>query len=121
MPDPHTTAALAAAKTITAQAALGMAGAAILYLVMPPERPDGTFSRREFAARLAVAGFFSNVFGGWLVAVVDGIVPLAQASAHPAPFYMLVGAPGWWISRAAALWIYNRRSKDLAALINEVR
>jgi hypothetical protein len=109
-------AGIAAVKAMGLKAALGMAGAAILYLFMPPARPDGTFSRKEFAARLAVAGFFSLVAGDWAVDVVEGLAPWLMASKHPAPFWLASGAPGWWVSRAAALWIYQRRDKNLAEL-----
>jgi len=114
-------AGLAAAKAFGGKAVIGMAGAAILYMVMPPERPDGSFSKREFAARLAVAGFFSVVAGDWLVAVVNGLAPWLQAQSHPAPFWLASGAPGWWVSRAAALWLYNRRGKDLGQMVDEVK
>lgn len=53
----------AAIKAAGAKAALGMAGAAVLYLLMPPERPDGTFNRKEFAAQAAPSGLFSFPIG----------------------------------------------------------
>lgn len=121
----ETTGAAAAVEavgaTVAAKVALGMAGAAILYMVAPPERPDGTFSKREFAARLAVAGFVSLVFGDWVVAVVDGLVPALKAASHPAPFWLMAGAPGWWISRAVALLLYRRRDKDIAEIVQEFK
>lgn len=111
---------LAAAKLAGAKVALGMAGAALLYLFMPPERPDGSFNRREFAARMAVAGFFSLLLGDWFVDVVNGLVPALKAPAHPAPFWLACGAPGWWVSRAAALWLYKRRDKDVGEIVREI-
>jgi hypothetical protein len=110
-----------AAAAVGAKVGLGMAGAAILYLVMPPERLDGTFSKREFAARLAVAGFFSVLLGDWTVAVVDGLVPALKAAAHPAPFWLASGAPGWWVSRAVALWFYKRSDKDLGEMVQDAK
>lgn len=107
--------------TLSAKIGLGMAGAAILYLLMPPERPDGTFNRKEFAGRLMVAGFFSALLGGWLVSVVAGVAPWLQAEAHPAPFWMAAGAPGWWISRWVAVAIYRRRGKDLLEVVSEIK
>lgn len=112
---------VAAAKVIGLKAVLAMIGAAILYMVMPPERPDGSFSRSEFAARLAVAVFFSLLLGDWVVSVIHGLAPWLMAEKHPAPFWVASGAPGWWVSRSAALWIYNRRSKDIGELVNDAR
>ena len=37
------------------KAALGMVGAAMLYIVLPPLNADGTFNKGEFVARLACA------------------------------------------------------------------
>lgn len=111
----------AAWTTISAKVLLGMAGAAILYMLMPPERPDGTFNNKEFAARLAVAGFFSALLGDWVVSVVDALVPALQAGAHPAPFWLMAGAPGWWISRAAALYIYRQRDRDISQVVHDIK
>lgn len=113
--------AFLAAKTIGIKAGLGMAGAALLYLFMPPERPDGTFSKREFAARLVVAGFFSIVCGDWAVAVVNGLAPWLMAAEHPAPFWLAAGAPGWWLSRAVALWLYKRKDADVGEMVRDAR
>ena len=112
---------VAAAKMIGLKALLSMIGAAILYMVMPPERLDGSFSRSEFAARLGVAVFFSILLGDWVVSVVEGLAPWLKAAQHPEPFWVASGAPGWWVSRAAALWLYNRRSKDIGELVNDAR
>lgn len=99
---------------------LGMAGAAILYMVAPPKRPDGSFNEREFAIRLAVAGFFSFVFGDWFIDVVNGIVPALMSTKHPHPFYVMAGAPGWWISRGVALFLYRRQDKDIKEVVDEI-
>ncbi|WP_211440910.1 hypothetical protein [Collimonas humicola] len=99
----------------------GMIGAALLYFVLPPVKKDGTFDRREFVARLAVAGLFSTVFGDWAVAILMEYFPRLHADGHAGAVFLLVGAPGWWISRAVALWFQNRRDKDIAAMINDAK
>jgi len=111
----------AAVKAIGVKVALGMAGAALLYMLMPPERLDGSFNKKEFAARLAVAGLASLLLGDWVVDVVDGLAPWLKAAAHPKPFFVAAGAPGWWVSRAVALWIYRRQNKDIAELAREIK
>jgi hypothetical protein len=100
---------------------LGMIGAALLFFVLPPIRKDGSFDQKEFVARLAVAGVFSVVFGDWAIAVVMAKWPWLMVSEHSAPMYLLVGAPGWWISRAVALWFQKRRDKDIAEIVQDVK
>ena len=111
----------ASVKALGVKASLGMAGAAVLYLLMPPERPDGTFNRHEFAGRLAVAGLCSMLLGDWAVDVISGLAPWLMAAKHPAPFWLAAGAPGWWVSRAAALWLYNRKGKDLGQIVHDAK
>jgi hypothetical protein len=110
-----------AAKTIGGKAVMGMIGAAMLYAVMPPLNRDGTFNRREFAVRLACAGVISAVFGQWAVDLLMLHFPTIQADKHPAAVYLLTGAPGWWVSRAAALWLQRRRDKDAGEIFNEIK
>jgi hypothetical protein len=100
---------------------LGMVGAALLYLVLPPVKPDGSFDRREFVLRLAAAGVFSSVFGDWAVAMLMQYVPSIQAEKHASPVYLMVGAPGWWVSRAVALWLQRRSGKDIGELVGEAK
>lgn len=111
----------ATVKAIGVKASLGMAGAAVLYLLMPPERPDGTFNRHEFVARVAVAGMCSLLLGDWVVDVLNGLLPWIKASAHPHPFWVASGAPGWWVSRAVALWLYKRKDKDIGEMVDDVK
>lgn len=111
----------AAIKAAGAKAALGMAGAAVLYLLMPPERPDGTFNRKEFAARVAVAGMCSLLLGDWIIDVLNGLLPWLKAEAHPHPFWVAAGAPGWYVSRAVALWLYKRRAMDIGELVHDAK
>ena len=110
-----------AAKTLGGKAVMGMIGAAMLYAVMPPLNRDGTFNRREFIVRLACAGVFSAVFGQWGVDMLMQYAANLQADKHPAAVYLLTGAPGWWVSRAAALWMHRRRDKDAGEIINEIK
>ena len=110
-----------AIKAAGIKASFGMAGAAVLYMMMPPERPDGTFNRREFAARLAVAGLCSLLLGDWVVDVLNGLTPWLKAGAHPHPFWVASGAPGWWVSRWVALWIYKRRDKDIGEVADDIK
>ena len=50
-------------RPIASAAALLLAGAAMLYIVLPPLNSDGTFNKGEFVARLACAGVFSCLLG----------------------------------------------------------
>lgn len=95
------------------KAALGMLGAALLYIVLPPLDKDGSFNEREFVFRVAFAGMFSMIFGDWVVDILTNIMPWLSATHHTAPIYLMVGAPGWWVSRAVALWFKNRQGKDI--------
>lgn len=110
-----------AAKTVGGKALMGMIGAAMLYAVMPPLNPDGTFNRREFIVRLACAGVFSAVGGEWAVDMLMQYAPTLLADKHPAAVYLLTGAPGWWISRAVALAMHRRRNKDAIEIVDELR
>lgn len=98
-----------------------MIGGALLYLVLPPVKPDGSFGRREFVLRLASAGVFSSVFGDWAVAMLAQYLPNLQASQHAGAVYLMVGAPGWWVSRAVALWFQRRGDKDIGPLVKEAK
>lgn len=118
------TSSAAAASFIANQgssAAFGMIGAAILYLVMPPVDNKGRFNRKEFAVRLLVAGLFSIFFGDMLVAVIQHFVPWLEPLKNKSAIDLLAGAPGWWLSRAVALWFHRRHDKDIAEIINEVK
>jgi hypothetical protein len=109
------------AKTVGGKALMGMIGAALLYAVMPPLNKDGTFNRTEFALRLACAGTFSVVFGDWAVQLFAEFAPRLHAENHTGAVWLLTGAPGWWVSRAAALWMYRRRDKDAGQIIDEIK
>jgi hypothetical protein len=108
---------------------MGALGAVVLYLVMPPGRPvqagemiDGAAHKREvqkeFGARLFIAIVFSILCGDW---VVDMAPAFLMAHAHPLPFWVAAGAPGWWISRWAALWLYKRQDKDIGEVADEIK
>lgn len=110
------------AQLIGIKAALGMAGAVLLFLGAPPERPrDGSHSKVEFITRLAVAGFCSALLGDWFVDLVNGLAPWLMAAKHPAPFWLAAGAPGWWVSRWVALQLYKWKDKTAFEVIGEVR
>lgn len=123
--DQAASAASAAGGVLSAlglKAALGMAGAVLLYVGATPARPkDGSFNKTEFLTRLAVAGFASALCGDWAVDVVNNIAPVLMASKHPAPFWLAAGAPGWWVSRWVALWLYKQQDKDAAQVLKKVR
>lgn len=119
-------------KAAGIKGALGGLGAVLLYLALPPGRPvkDGDTLdpakhskevAREFVLRLAFAVIFSMLLGDWLVDVVEGVAPWLMAVKHPHPFYLAAGAPGWWVSRAVALWFYKRQDKDIAQLAEDVK
>ncbi len=103
------------------KAALGMIGAALLYLALPPRKPDGSFDEKEFVARLACAGVFSILFGDWTLQLLVTYAPALHAEAHAKAVDLMTGAPGWWISRAIALWFQKRRDKDIAELGKEAK
>lgn len=102
-------------------AAFGMIGAAILYLVMAPVDNKGRFNRKEFVIRLAVAGIFSIFFGDMLASTINHFVPWLDVMDNKSAIDLLAGAPGWWVSRAAALWFHNRHDKDLGQIIKDVK
>ncbi len=98
-------------------AAFGMIGAAILYLVMPPVDNQGMFNRKEFVLRLIVAGLFSIFFGDMLASAVNHFAPWLDVMDNKSAIDLVAGAPGWWVSRAAALWFHRRHDKDIAEII----
>lgn len=102
-------------------AAFGMIGAAILYLVMPPIDRRGKFNRKEFVLRLAVAGLFSIFFGDMLASVLEHFIPWLEPLKNKSAVDLLAGAPGWWVSRAAALWLHQRQNKDLGEIVSEIK
>lgn len=102
------------------KAILGMAGAAMLYVVLPPTRPDGSFDKREFVARLAVAGVFSVMFGDMTADALNHFAPWLQPHKHKSAVDLMCGAPGWWISRAIALFFQNRRGSDIAQIAKDL-
>lgn len=104
-----------------ASAAFGMLGSAILYLVMPPVDRSGKFNRKEFVIRLAVAGLFSVFFGDMLAAALQHFVPWLEPMNNKSAIDLLAGAPGWWVSRAAALWFHKRHDKDIGEIIKEAK
>lgn len=108
-------------KAYGIKACLGMIGSALLYASFPPRRPDGSYDQREFVARLVIAAIFSSLFGDWVIALLSEHASWLHAGRFPAPIYLMVGAPGWWISRAAALWFYRREEQDLEQWIDEIR
>lgn len=114
-------AAGAAAQGLASKVGAGMIGAVILYMVLPPVNEDGTFNRREFISRLAVAGVISAFFGDWSVDLLVENWPALHAEKHRAGVYLLTGAPAWWVSRAAALWLRRRQNKDLGQVADEFR
>jgi len=105
------------------KAVLGMMGAALLYLVLPPRNADGSFSEYEFAARLACAGVFSCMFGDAAYALMLqwDYPKLIAVALGPKAVDLLVGAPAWWITRAVALWFQRRSDKDIAELARDAK
>ncbi len=114
-------AAMAIGQTAAGKAGAGMLGAVILYAVMPPLNKDGSWNRREFIARLLVAGLFSTFFGDWSVDIINHFADWLNPEKHRAAVYLLTGAPGWWVSRWAALWLRRRQDKDLGEVAVEVK
>jgi hypothetical protein len=105
------------------KAGFGMMGAALLYLVLPPVNKDGSFNKTEFAIRLAVAGVFSIVFGDMAADAINNtwLAQWVQPYKHKSAIDLMVGAPGWWISRAVALGMRKREAKDIVDLVKEAK
>lgn len=112
---------IALIKAYGGKALLGMIGAAMLYLALPPLNPDGTFNKREFVWRLVVAGMFSCFFGDSVIDILSAYFPLINISIHTGPIYLMVGAPGWWISRVVALWMYQTKDKSALDIAKDVK
>lgn len=102
-------------------ALFGMIGSAILFFVMPPVDNKGKFNRKEFVIRLAVAGLFSIFFGDMLASTIQHFAPWLEPMNNKSAIDLLAGAPGWWVSRAAALWFHRRHDKDIGELIKEAK
>jgi hypothetical protein len=110
-------------KVYGLKAGFGMIGAALLYVVLPPLNADGSFNKKEFAIRLAVAGVFSIMFGDMAADAINNswLAAWVQPYKHKSAIDLMVGAPGWWISRAVALGMRKREAKDIVDLVKEVK
>lgn len=108
-------------KTVGTSAALGMLGSAMLYMALPPLNKDGTFNKREFVMRLAFAGLFSVFFGDIAGDWLHSMLSFVDTVKHKAAIDLMVGAPGWWVSRAVALWFHRNRRIDIGDLVKKVR
>lgn len=109
----------ATAKAVGLKAVLGVVGACFLFLASPPERPDGTFSRQEFVARLMASGLFCVCFGDWIVDMMGAAAPWLQHNTHRNALLIATAAPGWYVSRWCALWLYRRKDKDAAEVTRD--
>lgn len=117
--------ASSAAAALGIKASMGIVGAALLYMLLPPGRPgDKPTTRREMARelgiRFAFAGITSAAGGDWLIDVIHSHLPSLLADRHPTPFLMASGAVGWYIGRAVALWLYKHQDKDIAEIRREL-
>lgn len=106
---------------------IGMIGAALLYAVLPPVDKDGKFNTKEFVLRLATAGVFSCFFGDLAIEILQRVCSAFHGldqikwSDFKGAVYLMVGAPGWWITRAVALYFHKRKDKDIRELVDEVK
>jgi hypothetical protein len=117
-------AGIAIFKLYGAKAVFGMIGAALLYVVLPPINTDGSFNKKEFVLRMAVAGVFSCMFGDMAADAINNaswLAPWIQPYKHKSAIDLMVGAPGWWISRAVALGLRKREGKDIVEVVKEVK
>jgi hypothetical protein len=117
-------AGIAIFKFYGAKAVFGMIGAALLYAVLPPTNKDGSYNRTEFVLRLAAAGVFSIVFGDMVADAINNtswLAPWIQPYKHKSAIDLMVGAPGWWVSRAVALAMRKREGKDIVELGKEMK
>lgn len=112
---------LALLKLYGIKAIIGMIGGAMLYIALPPLDAHGKFDKREFAARLACAGVFSCMFGATVYQMLLANFPVLGPAINASAVDLIVGAPGWWVSRAVALWFQKRSNKDIAELVRDVK
>lgn len=103
------------------KAAVGMMGAAALYVVLPPRKANGEFDEREFVARLALAGMASCFFGDWVLQLLVSYAPALHAENHSKAVDLLTGAPAWWFSRGIALWFQKRSGRDIGELLGDIK
>jgi len=103
------------------KAVLGMLGAALLYIVLPPRNADGSFNEKEFVVRLACAGTFSIMFGDLGYSLLLQYQAAIANALGPKTVDVMVGAPAWWITRAVALWMQRRQGKDIAEIARDVK
>jgi len=103
------------------KATLGMVGAALLYLALPPRKPNGDFDEKEFVIRLACAGVFSILFGDWTLQLLVTHAPWLHAENHAKAVDLMTGAPAWWITRGIALWFHRRREMDIGEAVRKAR
>lgn len=112
-------------KTFGLKAVLGMLGAAMLYMVLPPVKltPEGKreFDEREFVLRLACAGIVSALCGDLAVAMLASWWPSIPFADHRGAVYLIVGAPAWWITRAVALWLQRNDGKDIEEVARKLK
>jgi hypothetical protein len=108
-------------KVYGLKAVLGMAGAALLFIALPPVKANGHFDEKEFVARLACAGAFSVLFGDWTLQMLVTHAPWLHAENYPKAVDLMTGAPAWWISRWIALWFQKRADKDLIDIVKELK
>jgi hypothetical protein len=112
---------LAFAKVTGLKVIMGVMGTAVLYLAVPPIDKDGHFDRREFFYRLCTAGLFSSVFGDMAVGALANALPFLNAQEYPAAVYLMVGAPGWWVSRIIATTLRRREGRDIPEVLDEIK
>lgn len=112
---------LAFAKVTGLKVIMGIMGTVILYLAAPPLDKDGNFDRREFFYRMCTAGVFSSTFGDAAVGALHSTLPFLGAVDHPAAVYLMVGAPGWWISRLIATTLRRREGRDIPEVLDEFK
>ena len=48
-------------------------------------------------------------------------LPAIGAMVNASAIDLIVGAPGWWVSRAVALWFQRRSDKDIAELVKDAK
>jgi hypothetical protein len=97
-------------------AALGIVGAVVSFMFMPPK------NRKEFAARLISAGIGSHLFGDSALRVaVQLFGAYVDREELRAGVYFMTGGVFFFLIGALFLWIGNRRDKDIQEIIKDAK
>ena len=61
------------------------------------------------------------LLGGTVYQLLCAQLPTIGAMVNASAIDLIVGAPGWWVSRAVALWFQRRSDKDITELVKDAK